>query len=151
MKTSIYILFLLIILSSCGVHKHIPTITQKDTTIIHLVDSVRITDSIRIIPIERIVDVVAQYDTLKMETSLAKASAYVDTTMRTLKGTIENKKDFTQQTTTKVKIVRDTVIRNNYVQVPVEVERIKYIIPTWCWITMLLGGVCAVILIGKLF
>lgn len=88
--------------------------TYKDSTIINVIDS------IKYIPVEKIVDVVPDYDTLKLETSLAKASAFVDTTTHTLKGNIQNKKDVEQ----KIKYVYKEKIKTDttYIKVPVPVE-----------------------------
>ena len=78
-------------------------------------------------------DLVAQYDTLNLETSLAKSQAYVDTTTHTLKGNIENKQGIQQQY--KEKIIyrehRDTLWREK--EVPVEVVKEKKVVPKWCW------------------
>ena len=91
-----FVLFLLCLLSlaavsSCSSSKPviiqpIETIYQyKDSTIIH-------TDTIHIdLPNESMTDVVIPTDTLHLETSIAKAEAYIDTTTNTLKGKIENK------------------------------------------------------------
>lgn len=96
-------------------------------------DSVRIVDSIVPVPIpvEHIVDVVPVYDTLKLETSAAEAMAYVDTLTHTLKGSIENKdtiKAPVQYKTHTVIEYRDVVKT-----VPVEVEVVREVIPSWCW------------------
>ena len=73
-------------------------------------------------PIERYRDYTSLLDTLKLETSLAKAEAYVDTTNNTLKGSIENKKD-SIKTVIKWKeriVQKDSLV---YKEVPVEVEK----------------------------
>lgn len=57
----------------------------------HITDSVVTRDSTVLIPIEHVVDVVNKLDTLNLETSLAKATAYLDTTNMLLKGEIHNK------------------------------------------------------------
>lgn len=108
---------LTLLLTSCGVTKHREEIiyNYKDSTLVHQVDC------LKFIPVERYVDVVRQYDTLKMETSLAKAQSYVDTTTHTLKGNLENKKGYSQ----KVKIeYRDRIIRDTTtIKVPYEVVK----------------------------
>lgn len=123
--TFLFILLFLPLFLSCGQIKqvsleHQVITTYKDSTIINIIDS------IRYIPRERVVDVISPYDTLNLETSLAKAKAYVDTTNHLLKGEIENKKDFEQKHTIeyKEKITRDTT----YIKqpVPYPVETIKY-------------------------
>ena len=67
------------------------TVSGVEKEVTNHKDSIRIRDSIVVIPIERIVDVVPSYDTLKMETTQARAKAYVDTTLHLLRGSIENK------------------------------------------------------------
>jgi hypothetical protein len=120
------ILFLLILLvMSCGPIKQIPVetiINYKDSTVVNTIDSVIY------IPKERIVDVVAPYDTLKLETNMAKAEAYVDTTLHLLKGSIENKKGVTEKIKYKEKLVyRDSVVTKEVpVEVPVEVVKHKH-------------------------
>lgn len=130
MKRILPILALLLV-QSCSLLSKIP----REEVHIIVRDSVAISvkDSINWIPKEKIVDVVAQYDTLNLETSLAKSQAYVDTTTHTLKGKIENKQGIQQQY--KEKIIyrehRDTLWREK--EVPVEVEKIKEVVPRWAW------------------
>lgn len=131
MKKISVILSILIFLSSCSCFKNVPReeihYVQKDSTILKIVDSVRY------IPVERYVDIVHTYDTLKLETSLASSTVYVDTTTHTLKGKIENKKGVEKC----VKIVEKYVEKCDtiYVKVPVTVEVIKEkkVVPKWCW------------------
>ena len=54
-------------------------------------DSISIRDSVIVVPVERYVDVVPEYDTLYLQTSLAQSKSWVDTTLHMLKGSIENK------------------------------------------------------------
>lgn len=110
---------------SCGPIKQIPVetvINYKDSTVVNTIDSVIY------IPKERIVDVVAAYDTLKLETNMAKAEAYVDTTLHLLKGSIENKKGVQYKYIYKDKIeYRDSVVTKEVpVEVPVEVVKHKH-------------------------
>lgn len=83
-------------------------------------------DSIKIIPVEKIVDVVPTYDTLRMETSVAKAQAFVDTTTHTLKGSLENKKEIEYKYIFKDRIeYRDSIV---YEPKPYPVEKeVKYV------------------------
>lgn len=81
-------------LVSCGVQKPIKEeirYTYRDSVVVSKIDSTVI------IPVERIVDIVADYDTLHLETSLAEADAWVDSTNHILRGKIENKSTFSQQ------------------------------------------------------
>ena len=70
------VLFLFcLLLSGCGTTKYVPlkeTEYVRDTVILKA-DTVRMT-----IPVEKIVEVVPQFDTLRMETSVAKAMAYAE-------------------------------------------------------------------------
>lgn len=126
MKNKLFtLLLLLLIVASCGPIKQIPVqtiINYKDSTIVNVVDSTVY------IPKERIVDVVVQYDTLKLETNMAKAEAYVDTTLHLLKGSIENKKGVQYKYKYKDRIeYRDSIIAKEVpVEVPVEVVKYKH-------------------------
>ena len=74
----------------CSTTRYVPVKeTEKEVT--NYKDSIRIRDSIVVIPVERIVDIVPVYNKLKLETTQAKAKAYVDTTLHLLRGSIENK------------------------------------------------------------
>lgn len=106
------ILFLLF-LSFVGCATTKPTIiVPKEEVKVVIKDSVVIRDSVRIIPVERIKDIVPEYDTLKMQTSLAKASAWVDTTTHTLQGAIENK----EQTQIQYKVIEKIVEKTDTIK-----------------------------------
>ena len=91
-------------------------------------DSIRIRDSIVVIPVERIVDVVPAYDTLKLETTQARAKAYVDTTLHLLKGSIENKDKAKTEVREVVKFVEKTDTLYIEKPVPYEVEKqVRYV------------------------
>lgn len=135
MKKVLYLTILLLIAFSCGVSKK--TIQIDHITETHYVDSTRWHDSTiyYIVPIERYRDYTSLLDTLKLETSLAKAEAYVDTTNNTLKGSIENTKDSLK---TVIKWKERTVYRDSIekVEVPVPVEVVKEVIKypkTYWW------------------
>ena len=123
------LLFILFLLSfiGCSTTRY-ATVSGVEKEVINYKDSIRIRDSIVVIPVERIVDIVPQYDTLKMETTQARAKAYVDTTLHLLRGSIENKDKAKTEVREVVKFVErtDTV----YVEkpVPYEVEKkVKYV------------------------
>lgn len=148
MKKLVYILTILAVLMGCGTTHHTPS--ENTNTHYEIRDSVRYIDSLVPVPIpvERIVDIVPVYDTLKLETSVAKAQAYVDTTTHTLRGSIQNKKD-SIKTIIKYKehIVveyRDSV---SIKTVPVEVKVEKKVVPSWCW-WMLGINVLILVLLG---
>lgn len=121
MKKVLSLLLTLLIVFSCGVSHVIPIETQyniKDSTAIHYIDSTVI------IPVEVIKDVVPVYDTLMMETSMAKSISYVDTTTHTLKGSLTNKKGVEYKYIYKDKIQYKDSIVVKEVPVPVEVEKV---------------------------
>ena len=142
MRKLLYLTVLLLLTFGCGVTKK--TIQIDRITETHYVDSTRWHDSTiyYIVPIERYRDYTSLLDTLKLETSLAKAEAYVDTTNNTLKGSIENKKD-SIKTVIKWKeriVQKDSLV---YKEVPVEVEKevVKYPKSYWWFMgfTLLTG------------
>ena len=149
MKKISAIVSILIFLSSCSCFKHVPReeihYVQKDSTILKIVDSVRI------IPVERYVDIIHEYDTLKMETSLASSTAYVDTTTHTLKGKIENKKGVEKC----VKIVEKYVEKCDtiFVKVPVTVEVVKEkkVVPKFFWGTLVYAVLATLLFAVKIY
>ena len=120
-KLIVFILSLLLIVAGCGVTKpNIPgpsnQVNVRDSIVYNIVDSTVIH------PVEVIKDIVPEYDTLKLETSLAEATAYVDTSMHILRGTIKNKEGYNQ----KIKYVNRIEYRDSIQikEVPFEVEKI---------------------------
>ena len=104
------------------------TVSGVEREVVNYKDSIRIRDSIVVIPVEKIVDVVPAYDTLLLETTQAKAKAYVDTTLHLLRGSIENKDKAKTEVREVVRFVErtDTI----YVEkpVPYEVEKkVRYV------------------------
>ena len=111
----------------CSTTRYVP-VNEVEKEVTNYKDSIRIRDSIVVIPVERIVDIVTVYDTLEMETTQARAKAYVDTTFHLLRGSIENK----NKTKTEVREVVKLVVRTDtvYVEkpVPYEVEKkVRYV------------------------
>lgn len=129
MRNWVLILFYFLV-CGCGTTRYVPVkeIEHVRDTVILKADTVRMT-----IPVEKIVEVVPAMDTLRMETSVAKAMAYADTATGTLKGKIENK-PYQQkkeiQHTEKIRTVEKRV------EVPVEVVKWKYRIPHWVWYSL---------------
>lgn len=118
---------------SCSTPKYI---TVKETEVIK--DTVKIkADTVRVeIPKEVIVNVVPKFDTLKMETSIAESTAYLDTLTNTLKGSLKNKKTELRkeiQTVEKIKYVEHKV------EVPVPYEVVKTKVPRWAWVLLLIN------------
>lgn len=112
---------------SCSTVKYVPVETKIETV---YKDSLRIKDStvITIIPKERIVDIVPQYDTLKLSIEAAEAKSWVDTSLHCLRGQIEAKNRQESRISYKEKIqYKDTtIIKEIPVPYKVEVEK-KYI------------------------
>jgi hypothetical protein len=133
------ILSTLFIISACGVAHNLPPETTQ--TVTHYVDSIAWHDStvVRYLDKERYVDVVNPMDTLNLETEYAKAEAYLDTSARVLKGSIENK-DVPVETKIKwkEKIVYKDSIQIKEVPYPVEVikEKIKYPKTYWWFLAI---------------
>lgn len=122
-------LFILFLLSfvGCSTTRYVP-VKETEKEVVNYKDSIRIRDSIVVIPVERIVDVVPTYDTLRLETTQARAKAYVDTTLHLLRGSIENKDKAKTEVREVIRFVErtDTI----YVEkpVPYEVEkRVRYV------------------------
>ena len=122
----LFIIFLLTFMG-CSTTRYVP-VKEVEKEVTNYKDSIRIRDSIVIIPVERIVDIVPVYDTLKLETTQARAKAYVDTTLHLLRGSIENK----DKTKTEVREVIKFVERTDTIYidkpVPYEVEKqVRYV------------------------
>lgn len=142
MKKFLALLAAFVLILSCGVTKPTPgtnsQVNIRDSVVVHEVDSVVV------IPVEKVVDVVPQYDTLTLETSKAKAIAYVDTTVHMLKGKIENKTGTEYKYIYKDKIVYRDSVTVKEVPIPYEVVREVTKIPKAFWwllaATLILGG-----------
>lgn len=142
-----FLLFILTLICSCSPKIYPPSehIVIRDSVVVNY------RDCVRVIPVEKIVDIVPQYDTLKMETSLASSTAYVDTNTHTLKGKIENKKGVEKC----VKIVEkymekcDTI----FVKVPVTVEVEKPVkhIPKFFWGTLVYAVLLTLLFAVKIY
>ena len=123
---NIFFIFLLSFIG-CSTTRYVP-VKGVEKEVVNYKDSIRIRDSIVVIPVEKIADVVPAYDTLLLETTQAKAKAYVDTTLHLLRGSIENKNKAKTEVREVVKFVErtDTI----YVEkpVPYEVEKkVRYV------------------------
>ena len=131
-------LVMLTFLNGCGATKHVPV---TDKTDIILRDSVIFRDSTRVIdsiiyvqiPREKVMDIIRQIDTSNLETSVAKSTAYIDTTSLMIIHSLENKDTVLQEKIiykdryiTEEKIVYRDSIQIKEIPVEVEVEKIKY-------------------------
>lgn len=153
MKKIITFILTLILAVCCAVTQ--PTVQPinnqtniKDSIAIHWVDSVRY------IPKEVIKDIVPQYDSLIMETSMAKSVSYVDTTTHTLKGLLTNKKGIEYKYIYKDRIEYRDSIQIKEVPVPVEVEKIVVKSPWYqfiLWIFSIIGLISTVIAAIKIY
>lgn len=112
-------------LTGCGTVKYVPVekvVEVKDTVIVK-VDTVRVE-----VPVERVVEVVPEMDTLKMETSVARAEAWMDG--KSLRGRMENKRAELKKPVDKVERLKYVTVRQ---EVPVEVVKEKRVTPEWAW------------------
>lgn len=124
------------------------TVSGVEKEVTNYKDSIRIKDSIVVIPVERIVDIVPQYDTLKLETTQAKAKAYVDTTLHLLRGSIENKDKAKTEVREVIKFVERTDTLYIKEPVPYEVEkRVRYVPSFFKFTALFFVGVILLIII----
>jgi len=138
------ILIIILLAVSCSNIKQIPVQTiynYRDSVIVH-VDSIAVD-----VPVERYVDLVNYTDTLVLETSVAKATAYADTTTRTLKGEIKNKPvQLKKEIVYQDRIIEKEVYKDKPVYIDKEVIKYKhYFYEKILWILSILG----LIMIGK--
>lgn len=142
MRNLLYTILIFLVLG-CGVIKPVPVETNtevniKDSTVIHYLDSIRITEA------TRYKDMAWLGDSLKIEGKRSRMWAYADTTMEAILGGLEE--DKTQEKTRivyKDRIVyRDSIVTQ---EVPVPVEVIKEVVPRWSWWTL---GICLALLGG---
>ena len=122
-------LFILFLLSfvGCSTTRYVP-VKGVEKEVVNYKDSIRIRDSIVVTPVERIVDIVPIYDTLKLETTQAKAKAYVDTALHLLRGSIENKDKSKTEVREVIKFVERTDTIYIEKPVPYEVEKkVRYV------------------------
>ena len=131
MKTKLILFAWVAILAcSCGTPKYI-TVKEKE----YIKDTVLIkADTVKVdIPVEVKVNIVPELDTLKMETSVAESTAYLDTLTQTLKGTLKNKKTELKK---EIQVVEKTKYVEHKVEVPVPYEVVKTKTPLWAWIIL---------------
>lgn len=124
---------LMLSIGGCGTTKIIP-VENKDITKIEVRDSIVYRDTTIYIPQERIVEVVPKLDTLKMEIDNAVSTAYLDTTMLMLRGTLESKRATQKEYIERIEIRErtDTV----YIERPQPYEVPKPYTPKWAWYTL---------------
>lgn len=129
-----------LVFGGCSTIKYVPVETIKE---VHVKDSVYVRDTLVRIELEkaRLADFVDVGDTLVLQTDLARSTAFLDTTSRKLKGTLENIKPYVEKPIpVQHKIeYRDTVITKE-VPVPVEVTKEVRYIPWWAKVLSWIGG-----------
>lgn len=142
-------LFIVFLLSfvGCSTTRY-ATVSGVEKEVTNYKDSIRIRDSIVVIPVERIVDIVTVYDTLEMETTQAKAKAYVDTTLHLLRGSIENKNNVKTEVREVIKFVERTDTLYIEKPIPYEVEkRVRYVPTFFKFTALFFVGVILLIII----
>lgn len=142
-------LFIIFIFSfmGCSTTRYVP-VKEVEKEVTNYKDSIRIKDSIVVIPVEKIVDIVPQYDTLKLETTQAKAKAYVDTTLHLLRGSIENKNNNKTEVREVIRFVERTDTLYIEKPVPYEVEkRVRYVPAFFKFTALFFVGVILLIII----
>jgi len=143
MKRTLFILSLIFCLASC---KPIHEVVTHHEYITHTIDSVIFHDSTVVIPHETYTNIAWNYDTLTLETSLAKAECWVDSLW--LRGNISNKQQVIYKYI-EVEKVRDSIVYEKVPEpYPVEVVKTKNAAwPIWLWaILSTLGLVGLVVL-----
>lgn len=152
-KSFIIPLLIAVIFAACSPKVlYVPTNTDTHIeyrdSVIYKVDTLRIP-----VPVETVKEVVPPMDTLKMETSVAEAKVWADTSTKTLKGELKNKKTELSQPQVIYKektVYRDSLITKE-IPVPVEVEKeVKYV-PWPVKMLAYLGGISLVIIIFVIF
>ncbi len=90
----ISLLFIVCSVTGCGCLRRCPVAEQRDSTVVHYIDSVRIRDSLVLVSIPQESSsrevTAAPLDTSHLETSVAESDAWIDTTGR-LHHTLDNK------------------------------------------------------------
>ena len=140
MKRILFLILLLFV--SCSTIKYIPV---KETEYVTVTETIVDTVIKWAPPIEK-VDKETKDTTSTVETSLAKSTATVS--KGTLHHTIENKKD-----SIKTKIVyKDKIVeRIEYKEVPVEVEVVKKVVPSWCYWMLGINILTAIVFAIRLY
>lgn len=147
-KIAIFTLFLLFM--GCAATKPATVPIQSSTIIEYRDTTIYLEKVIEVpMPVERVVEVVPRFDTLRMETGVAKAECWADTTNRVLRGRMENK-----QTALKGKIdtcfVVEYVDRYTEKEVAVEVPVDIPYIPKFAWLCIIFTCCWAVLKIAKI-
>lgn len=137
-------LLVLLGIGGCGTTKIIP-VENKEITKIEIRDSVIYRDTTIYIPQERIIEVVPKLDTLKMEIDNAISTAYLDTTMLMLRGTLESKRATQKEIVERIEIKErlDTV----YIERPQPYEVPEPYTPKWAYYSLIMN-IITILLVG---
>lgn len=139
---------LMLSIGGCGTTKIIP-VENKEITKIEVRDSIVYRDTFIYIPQERIVEVVPQLDTLKMEIEQAKTTAYLDTDLMLLRGTLESKKATQKEYIERIEYRErtDTV----YIERPQPYEVPKPYTPKWAWYSLIANIIIMLLVAFKIY
>ena len=139
---------LMLSIGGCGTTKIIP-VENKEITKIEIRDSIVYRDTFIYIPQERIVEVVPQLDTLKMEIEQAKTTAYLDTDLMLLRGTLESKKATQKEYIERIEYRErtDTV----YIERPQPYEVPKPYTPKWAWYSLIANIITMLLVAFKIY
>ena len=140
MKRLLFLILLLFV--SCSTIKYVPV---KETEYVTVTETLVDTVIKWVPPIEK-VDKETKDTTSTVETSLAKSTATVSN--GTLHHSIENKKDSIR---TKIVYKDKIVTKTEYKEVPVEVEVEKKVVPNWCWWSLLINILTAIVFAIRLY
>lgn len=143
------ILMPLLLLSGCGTLKK--NTESENTKVIYIETEKIVLDTVKVeVPVEVTMTYSGLRDTLKMETSIARAKAYIDENEMQIVGSIENKSaQLEKEVVLKYKtITRDLLIFQTK-EIPVPYEVVKTKIPKWCWWLLLINIAVIVIVIMK--
>lgn len=148
LKIAIFLIPLLL-LSGCGTLKK--NTESENTKVIYIETEKIVMDTVTVeAPVEVTMTYSGLRDTLKMETSIARAKAYIDENEMQLVGSIENK---SAQIEKVVPLKYKTITRDSLIfqtkEIPVPYEVIKTKIPKWCWWLLLINIAVIVIVILK--
>ena len=152
MKKITTCLLIAVLFSACS-PKIVYVPTNTDTHIEYRDSVIYKVDTLRIpVPVETIKEVVPQMGVLEMETSVAEARAWVDSTTKTLKGEMKNKK--TELSQPQVIYKEKTVYRDSLVEkevpVPVEVEKRVPFVPFFWKFFSVIGILAIAFIVFKL-
>ncbi len=128
MRNFITFFVITLFVTACAATKTVYVPTQAETIIEYRDTTIRVVDTIKVeVPKEVIREVIPIVDTSRLETSVAKSQAWIDTVNKKLMHNLENKK-------TNLKAKVDTVVivktKNEYIEKPVIKELevpVKYI------------------------